>query len=71
MLKTVSQVIAESKWDKATFYRYAGREEDPLPIRYVGDSRRCGRIVDSEFEEWFLRNSTLYRDRKKEKDERL
>lgn len=64
MLKTVKQLCEESQWDPHTIAKYAGRADDPLPIRYVGDSKKYGRVVESEFEEWFIRNSTLYRDRK-------
>ncbi len=64
MLKTVDQICAESKWDKHTVYRLAARAEDPLPLRYLKGTRKYGRVVESEFEEWWLRNSVQYRERK-------
>lgn len=64
VLKTVKQICEESQWDPHTIMRYAARADDPLPLRYVGETKKYGRVVESEFEEWFLRNSTLYRDRK-------
>lgn len=66
MLITVSRLCEETQMDKKTVFRLASRESDPLPLCYLKGTRKYGRVLTDEFEEWWLRNSVPYTERKKE-----
>lgn len=59
----VKRLAAETGWDIHTIYGYAGRDEDPLPLRYVEGRKRRGIIKEESFWEWFDRNSVAYAER--------
>lgn len=50
---------------KETIYEMAKRESDPLPLRYL-DGDRYGAVLESEFSEWFVRNTKLANERARE-----
>ena len=67
MFLTVADMCEQMHMDKHTAYELAGREEDPLPLRYLRGNVKYGRILQSELDEWWLRNSVHYKDRKKDR----
>jgi len=44
-------------------YELAKRENDPLPLRYIGENSRYGQILVSEFTDWVKRNGVLANER--------
>ena len=48
----------------ATVLQYARREDDPLPLRYIKGKRNGGFVIVSEFEDWLIRNTCSYEERK-------
>lgn len=57
---SVSELSSQTGWSKPRIYEYAGRHEDPLPLRFVCGSRRGSVVLADEFNSWLQRNSTLY-----------
>lgn len=43
---------------------YARRKDDPLPLRYIKGKRNGGFVISWEFDEWLIRNTCLYNERK-------
>ena len=62
VMTTVTELAAQMHKDPAQLYRWAKREVDPMPVRYV-DGERYGCLIVSEFTEWFARNSELMSER--------
>ena len=60
---TVPELAREGHISVDRLYELARREEDPLPLRFVGEGARYGQVLCSEMAEWVKRNSVLYRDR--------
>lgn len=62
---TVPDLAREGHLSADTLYELAKREDDPFPLRYLPGCR-YGQVSVSEAEEWFRRNGTLMRDRRKD-----
>lgn len=43
---------------------YARREDDPLPLRYIKGKVNGGFVIAWEFDEWLMRNTVLYNERR-------
>ena len=69
MLITVQRLCEEAQLDKHTVYRLAARKDDPLPLRYLKGTKKYGRVLVSEFDDWWLRNSVQYQERKDHDEE--
>ena len=65
MFLSVRRICEETGLDNHTVYRLAGREKDPLPLRYLEGQRRTGFCIEDELGEWVKRNTVSYRDRRK------
>ena len=62
IMTTVPELASQMHKDPAQLYAWAKRDNDPLPLRYVG-GERYGAVIVREFEEWFIRNSVLMSER--------
>lgn len=51
--------------DVHTFYEWASRAEDPLPLYYEQGSVKCGSMLVSEWTDWWKRNRVHYQERRK------
>lgn len=54
--------------NKTKVIEYAARKEDPLPLRYIKGKVNGGFVIAWEFDEWLMRNTVLYRERRAYRD---
>ena len=59
---TVPELAEQMHKSPDKLYEWAKRENDPLPVRYIG-GERYGAILVSELAEWFIRNGQLANER--------
>ena len=59
------QVMALLKINKKRYYELVELEDDPLPMRMFGWSTRGALAERKELIEWFKRNTTFARERRK------
>ena len=62
VMVTVSQLAEEMGMKKSTLYELARRENDPLPLRTLHGHKRSSSMLVSSWEEWFVRNSELFKE---------
>lgn len=60
---TVPELAKEGHISAEKLYELARREEDPLPLRFLGDRSRYGQVLCSEMDEWVRRNGVLMNER--------
>lgn len=61
-MTTVADLARECRMDKHKFYEWARREDDPLPLRRFDGMKRSSVILVDEWNDWFKRNSKLFRE---------
>lgn len=59
---TVSDLAEQMGVKTNTLYALARRDEDPLPLRTLNGFKRSSSMLVSEWEEWFERNTELFRE---------
>lgn len=59
---TVSDLAEQMGVKTSTLYALARRDDDPLPLRTLNGFKRSSSMLVEEWEEWFQRNSELFRE---------
>lgn len=62
-----NQVMAMLKLSKERYYELIERDEDPLPMRMFSWSTRGALAESCELKAWFLRNTILARDKRRQR----
>ena len=62
VMVTVGDLADQMHMNKATLYDLARRNDDPLPLRTLDGLKRSSSMLVSDWEEWFIRNSSLFKE---------
>ena len=62
-----NQGMALLKLSKERYYELIERDEDPLPMRMFSWSTRGARAESHELRAWFMRNTMLARDKRRQR----
>lgn len=62
VMVTVGDLAGQMHVKASTLYDLARREEDPLPLRTLDGFKRSSAMLYEEWREWFLRNSSLFKE---------
>lgn len=62
-----NQVMALLKLSKERYYELIERDEDPLPMRMFSWSTRGALAESRELRAWFMRNTMLARDKRRQR----
>lgn len=62
VMVTVGDLADQMHVKTTTLYELARREHDPMPLRTLHGFKRSSSMLVSDFEEWFVRNSELFKE---------